>query len=127
MDDYLNNEDLIYLYKIVHQGLRIGTENYSLKSIESLYRKKRKTQITGGGESMVFYERWLATRDGDTWQSSAILKEIRDYNCDDCVSTWQLKEWLRQQQTEYTIAYIQPPPPTKKSAELDVTRTLAKK
>ncbi len=126
-DDLLRNEVLMDLYKIVRQGVRIGTENYSLKSIESLYRKKRRTQITGGAESMVFYERWLAARDGDTWQSSAILKEIRDYNCDDCVSTWELKEWLRQQQTEHKIAYIQPPPPKKKSAELDVTSTLAKK
>ena len=44
MDDLLRNEVLIDLYKIVRQGVRIGTENYSLKSIESLYRKKRRTQ-----------------------------------------------------------------------------------
>ena len=59
-------------------------------------------------KSVVFYQRWLEGQDGSTWESSEILREIRDYNRRDCESTWMLAEWLRDIQKETGIGYIPP-------------------
>ena len=40
---------------------------------------------------------------GDGWQNSETLKGIRDYNIDDCNSTQELVDWLREQQQEHDI------------------------
>ena len=125
IDDLLRHEVFIDLYRIVRQGVRIGTERYSLKAIECLYRGKRETEITGGGESIVFYQRWLDTPDGMTWETSPTLNSIRDYNSDDCTSTWSLKEWLHALQLQHSISYIPPLPP--KPVKEDVTTALAQR
>ena len=56
------------------------------------------------------YEQWreLHSRgeQGDTWETSKILNDIRDYNIDDCDSTQELVDWLRQQQAEHSIVYL---------------------
>ena len=55
----------------------------------------------------MFYQKWLDQKDGDDWQSSKILGEIRSYNKEDCDSTWQLADWLRRVQKEYGIQWLQ--------------------
>ena len=95
----------------------MGTENDSLKSIECLYRGKRETDIATAGESIVAYHRWIESPDGGTWQTSKILKEIRDYNRDDCVSTWELAQWLRGIQAYCGIKYV-PPTLSRKAEDL---------
>ena len=52
---------------------------------------------------MVFYHRWLVEQDGSGPETSTILKQIRDYNEEDCQSTTQLAEWLRQVQRDQGI------------------------
>ena len=61
--------------------------------------------MSNAGQSVVEYARWLEAPDGDSWQSSKILASIRDYNRDDCDSTWQLAEWLRTAQHDAGIAW----------------------
>ncbi|KTD59060.1 putative RNA helicase [Legionella santicrucis] len=106
VDQLLRNEVFVDLYKVVKGGLLIGEPRYSIKNVEHLYRGKRTTDVGSGGDSIVVYERWLEEPDGDTWETSAILKSIRDYNIDDCNSTQELTEWLRQRQQEQGISYI---------------------
>ncbi|PCO05582.1 helicase [Microbulbifer flavimaris] len=106
VDQLLRNEVFVDLYKIVRHGLRLGERNYSIKSVEHLYRGQRETEVGTGGDSVVVYEQWRQQRDGDTWQTSAILNSIRDYNIDDCNSTQELVDWLRQQQRQHDIPYI---------------------
>ena len=64
-----------------------------------------------GGDSVAVYENWRALntqgKEGDTWQTSKILNDIRDYNIDDCDSTQELVDWLREQQQVHNIAYIE--------------------
>ena len=36
-------------------------------------------------------------------EARALLDEIRDYNLDDCVSTWQLREWLLEHRDEEAV------------------------
>ncbi len=108
-DQLLRNEVFVDLYKIVKRSLLIGEPRYSIKNIERLYRGKRETDVGNGGESIVVYERWreehAAGTDGGCWQTSKTLENIRDYNIDDCDSTQELVDWLRQQQSEHQVAY----------------------
>ena len=59
-------------------------------------------------DSVLAYENWLASGQPQDWRASPVLREIRDYNRDDCESTWQLTEWLRERQCEAGIAWLPP-------------------
>lgn len=110
VDQLLRNEVFVDLYKIVKGGVLLGEPRYSIKNVEHLYRGKRETEVGNGGDSVVVYEQWreLHSRgeQGDTWETSKILNDIRDYNIDDCDSTQELVDWLRQQQAEHSIGYL---------------------
>lgn len=108
VDNLLRNNVFVDLYKVVTGGVMIGTPNYSIKSVELLYRGKRETEVVRGGDSIIVYENWRANPDGDCWENSKILKDIRDYNKDDCDSTLELAEWLRTQQATHNIPYLVP-------------------
>jgi predicted RecB family nuclease len=110
VDQLLRNEVFIDLYKVVKGGLLLGEPRYSIKNVEHLYRGKRETEVANGGDSVVVYEQWrelnLIGEQGDTWQTSKILNDIRDYNVDDCDSTQELVDWLRVQQAEHGILFL---------------------
>ncbi|HEY9459933.1 MAG TPA: TM0106 family RecB-like putative nuclease, partial [Paralcaligenes sp.] len=110
VDQLLRNEVFVDLYKIVKGGLRVGEPRYSIKNIEHLYRGKRDTIVGNGGDSVAVYELWRNRHEegleGDTWQTSEILKNIRVYNIDDCNSTQELATWLRVQQQEHHMDYV---------------------
>jgi len=103
VDAMLRGRVFVDLFRIVQQGLLIGEPSYSLKYVERLYRGRRAGDVATAGESMVFYQRWLVAQDGSTPSTSAILKQIRDYNEEDCRSTAELAEWLRDRQREAGI------------------------
>ncbi len=109
VDQLLRNEVFVDLYKVVKGGVLLGEPRYSIKNVEHLYRGKRDTEVGNGGDSVVVYEQWreLNARgeEGDTWQKSKILNDIRDYNIDDCDSTQELVVWLREQQLKHGIVY----------------------
>jgi uncharacterized protein len=105
VDQLLRNNVFIDLYFIVKNGLRIGEPRYSIKNVEHLYRGKRETDVGTGSDSVVVYDAWRNQPDGDDWQSSKILNSIRDYNIDDCNSTQELTQWLRNQQLDHHITY----------------------
>jgi uncharacterized protein len=118
------NHVFIDLYKVVKTGLLVGEPKYSIKNIEHLYRKDRDTLVANGGDSIVFYENWysngglenwiaqangykswLANPDQFNWQPWNTLMEIRSYNIDDCESTLELVEWLRNEQQLRSINF----------------------
>jgi len=109
IDELLRNEVFVDLYSVVRQGLLIGEPSYSLKNIEKLYRDERQNEVASAADSLVFYQRWLEAKDGSDWSSSPTLRLIRDYNRDDCESTWKLARWLRNVQKEAGIAYAPKP------------------
>lgn len=110
VDQLLRNEVFVDLYKVVKGGLRLGAPKYSIKNVERLYRSKRNTEVGNGGDSIVVYDHWRQLfeqgLEGDTWQTSKILNDIRDYNIDDCDSTQELTVWLREQQAIHRIEYL---------------------
>lgn len=109
VDDLLRNQVFVDLYKVVKNGLIIGEPKYSIKNVEHLYRPKRDTEVGTGGDSVVVYDQWRELNalgeEGYTWRDSKILKDIRDYNIDDCDSTEELTQWLRKRQKEHGIIY----------------------
>ena len=122
--DLLKNGVMIDLYVIVKNGLLIGEPRYSIKNVEHLYRGKRETEVATGGDSIVFYENWRASGGVEAWCKELAgyekwladpehfdwlewpdLNSIRDYNIDDCESTLELVEWLRDVQQKHDVAF----------------------
>jgi uncharacterized protein len=108
VDQLLRNRVFIDLYQVVRHALRIGTEDYSIKTIERLYRPKRATGVATAADSIVGYAKWIESREDKNWTMSLILKGIRDYNEDDCKSTVELFYWLRKVAEESGIAPVAP-------------------
>ena len=88
MDRILRGQVLVDLYQVVRQGIRASVESYSIKKIEKFYMAGREGPVTEAGFSVVAYETWL--RDHDDQH----LRDLADYNRDDCVSTLLLRDWL---------------------------------
>ncbi|WP_447965011.1 TM0106 family RecB-like putative nuclease [Nitrospira sp. Ecomares 2.1] len=116
VDALLRNEVFVDLFQIVRHGLRLGENSYSLKTVERLYRPKRATEVATAADSIVQYARWIESQQPDDWNRSPILKDIRDYNQDDCASTAELLEWLRKVIVEHQITVVNQNPDPAPSA-----------
>ena len=103
VDELLRNEVFVDLYRVVRHSLRIGERSYSIKVVEQLYRPKRSTDVANAVDSIVQYARWIESGESPRWKENAILKNIRDYNEDDCKSTLELLIWLRKVAAENGI------------------------
>ncbi len=88
LDRLLRERRFVDLFAVV-RGALIGSEpNYSIKSMEAFYGRKRDGEVKTAGGSVVAYERWRETGE------QQILDEIEDYNRIDCISTAELRDWL---------------------------------
>lgn len=88
LDRLLRERRFVDLFAVVRGGL-IGSEaNYSIKSMEAFYGRKRDGEVKTAGGSVVAYEKWRETGE------QHILDEIEDYNRIDCISTEELRNWL---------------------------------
>jgi len=108
VDMLLRRGVFVDLYRVVRQGLLFGDDSYSIKRIEKLYFEGRKAEVKDAASSIVFYADWMASGESGDWSESPLLKKIRDYNEEDCISTGELAEWLRQRQKESGIPYVAP-------------------
>ena len=106
VDNLLRNAVFVDLYKVIKQSLSIGTEGYGLKKIEPLFRNTRINEVQSGQDSTVQYEAWTVKQEGQDHTSSSILKEIWDYNKEDCESLIILADWLRNIQHQNKITPI---------------------
>lgn len=106
VDTLLRRGVFVDLYRVVRQGILFGDDSYSIKRIEKLYFKGRKADVKDAASSIVFYADWMASGESGDWRDSPLLKKIRDYNEEDCVSTGELAAWLRQRQRENEITYV---------------------
>ncbi|WNM57870.1 TM0106 family RecB-like putative nuclease [Candidatus Nitrospira allomarina] len=106
VDALLRNKVFVDLFQIVRHGLRLGENSYSLKTVERLYRPKRATEVATAADSIVQYARWIESQQPADWNHSPILKDIRDYNQDDCTSTAELLQWLRKVVVQHRITGV---------------------
>lgn len=89
VDDLLRNQKLVDLYAVVRHSILTSEPRYSIKNLETFYMKgERSADVKNAGASIIYYENWRKTQD------SNLLEQIRQYNEDDCRSTWLLHEWL---------------------------------
>jgi uncharacterized protein len=88
LDRLLRERRFVDLFAVVRGGLIASEPNYSIKSMEAFYGRKRDGEVTTAGGSVVAYERWRETGE------QRILDEIEEYNRIDCISTEELRDWL---------------------------------
>jgi uncharacterized protein len=105
----LRAQAFVDLFRVVRQGLVVGGRSYGLKDIERLIPpgparpSKRTGPLTEGGESVAQFDRWLSAPDSRDPRRSKTLRLIRDYNEQDCRSTWDLAIFLRSVQRELDV------------------------
>ena len=63
LDQLLREHRLVDLYKVVRESIRASTPSYSIKDIEKFYRGARAGDVQTAGASIVYYERYLQTRE----------------------------------------------------------------
>ncbi|OBI83847.1 TM0106 family RecB-like putative nuclease [Mycobacterium sp. E740] len=97
VDDLLRCGVLVDLYPLVRKSIRVGTENYSLKSLEPLYMggQLRTGDVTTATDSINQYAKYCELLgSGRDDEAAVVLKEIEEYNRYDCTSTRKLRDWL---------------------------------
>jgi len=115
IDQLLRQGKFVDLYKVVREAIRVSEPRYSIKNLETFYMGKRAGDVTSAGASIVYYEKWRQTGDDD------LLRKIRDYNEDDCRSTYLLHEWLlnlKPQATTWTDRVSAPDAKAEKSEKI---------
>ena len=115
VDTLLREGVLVDLYPLLRKSIRVGTENYSLKSLEPLYmgNELRSGEVTTATGSITEYARYCELRDADRSADAAtVLKEIEDYNRYDCRSTRRLRDWLVARAIESAVPPRGPAPVT---------------
>lgn len=103
--ELLRHGVFVDLFRIVKNGLIVGTSNYSIKSIEKLYRSKRSGSVTSAVSSIVEFDRYLDTVDVEVREK--IKDGIVNYNRDDCDSLMELYDYLRKICENHGIAPVQ--------------------
>lgn len=99
VDELLRAGVFVDLFRVVRQGLRASVESYSIKKMEEFYGFRRTVGLRDATASLQAFETVLALRDNPE-EAKEILSTIADYNGDDCLSTWQLREWLEKLHSE---------------------------
>ena len=98
VDQLLRDGVFVDLYAVVRSAIRVSQRSYSIKKLEPLYMPARDATVTNAADSIVVYHQFVAaTVAGRTDEARSLLAEIADYNRDDCVSTWKLRDWLLEQ------------------------------
>ncbi len=133
VDDLLRSGVLVDLFPLVRKSIRVGTESYSLKSLEPLYMgsELRTGDVTTAAESITMYARYCDLgADGRSCavsEAANVLKQIEDYNRYDCRSTQRLRDWLIKIAIESSVLPLGPQPVADGSAVEDadqIARTL---
>ena len=87
LDNLLRRQRFVDLYQVVRESIRTSEPGYSLKNLETFYMA-RSGEVGTAAESVVVYNRWQETGDDE------LLRRIAEYNEEDCLSTWRLRDWL---------------------------------
>lgn len=88
IDRLLRLKKFIDLYRVVSQCMQTSEKDLSLKTIEKFYREERNADIKTADDSIRLFESWLVTN------SKKNIDDIIAYNEEDCVSTFELRNFL---------------------------------
>lgn len=87
-------DKMVDLNELVKDAIVFPLYFYGIKDIGGYIGFERSKKISGGGESVAFYEDWLEKKDKKK------LDDIIKYNEDDVVATRFLKDWLVEAEAE---------------------------
>jgi predicted RecB family nuclease len=90
LDRLLRGRVFVDLYRVVRQGVRVGSERYSIKNLEPLYGYRREVELRDANSSIVEFEKVLEIGD----PGGELRAQIEAYNRDDCISAQRLRDWL---------------------------------
>ena len=110
-DDLLRKEKYVDLFSIVSQSIRTSERDLSLKSIEKFYNFKRKADIVKADDSVIKYDNWIATK------NEKYKQDIINYNEEDCISTYLLREFLVKNKPENIDWFVKQEEITKEGEE----------
>ena len=94
LDDLLRRDVFVDLLRVVRNGVRASRPGYGLKEMEAFLDFERQAEVKDGGASIVIFEQWMQTRD------DALLRQIDEYNHEDCIATRLLRDWLLERRAE---------------------------
>jgi predicted RecB family nuclease len=125
LEEMLDAGLFVDIYRIVKASLRVGEPSYSIKNAEKLVGVSRAgNQLADAESSVAMYYEWrrshfgdkddndllqspiLPTSDGSDVHEIPILKDIEDYNRQDCESLERLVLWLRTLSVKHGIVYL---------------------
>ena len=81
VDDLLRRNLLVDLFPLVRNSIRVGTKNYSLKSLEPLYMgdELRSGDVTTASDSIVMYDKYCELNaQGQVDEAAVVLADIED-------------------------------------------------
>jgi predicted RecB family nuclease len=117
IDRMLRADMLVDLHQAFKQGVRASVEEYALKKIEAFYSFERKTPLDQSRTAMRYIEHRLELG----WRGEVLPDEIREvmegYNCEDCVSTAKLRDWLEEERGKLLKLGVAVPRPPEKSGD----------
>jgi uncharacterized protein len=85
---------MVDLYKVVKGSIMVSQPSYSIKKLEAFYEFDRKSKVLDAGASIDEYDYYRQQVELGEEGAEGTLKQITDYNEDDCVSTMALYNWL---------------------------------
>lgn len=100
VDNLIRSGVFVDLYSIIRNTFRFSTSTLSIKDVESIYQEQRdkSATVTKATDSVIQFELALAKLENDDKAGfDEILEKIRQYNKDDCFSTYNLDRWIRAQ------------------------------
>jgi predicted RecB family nuclease len=86
------------LYTITRQSVRASVEQYSLKQLEPFHNFIRSIPLEQARSALRLIEHVLEL-DRNTKINDDTRRTVEGYNCDDCVSTRSLRDWLEKLRT----------------------------
>lgn len=90
------------LHEWVTRTVVLPIESYTLKLIARWLGFEWRNGAANGAQAICWYSEWLETG------NEGLLKDIVDYNEDDCLATYHVKDWLTQFLQQQTELELQP-------------------
>lgn len=110
IDFLLRSKRFVDLYGVVRNALRASVESYSIKKLEPLYGFTRDMKLSDANMALAKVQACLELGDLE-FIDDADRAVVAGYNRDDCVSTWQLRDWLETRRDELVAAGMDVPRP----------------
>ncbi len=94
VSELVSSGRMVDLYKVVKGSIMVSQPSYSIKKLEAFYEFERKSKVLDAGSSIDEYDFYRQQIELGEEGAEETLKQITDYNEDDCVSTMALYNWL---------------------------------